>query len=77
MKDSKVERIRQKVLMLKRQFLQGDAGLFDQALGDDEVTAIMSELLPPHRERIYPPLDTPCAATAKVSMIHCCNICRR
>ena len=58
MKDSKVERIRQKVLMLKRQFLQGDAGLFDQALGDDEVTAIMSELLPPHRERIYPPLDT-------------------
>ena len=58
MKDSKVERIRQKVLMLKRQFLQGDAGLFDQALSNHELTAIMSELVPPHRERIYPPLDT-------------------
>ena len=58
MKDNKVERVRQKVLMLKRQFLQGDAGLFDQALGDHEVTAIMSDLVPAHRERIYPPLDT-------------------
>ena len=47
--DSKVERVRQKVLMLKRQFLQGDAGLFDQALGDYEVTAIMSDLVLPHR----------------------------
>lgn len=44
--------------MLKRQFLQGDAGLFDQALGDHELTAIMSDLVPPHRERIYPPLET-------------------
>ena len=44
--------------MLKRQFLQGDAGLFDQALGDHELTAIMSDLVPPHRERIYPTLDT-------------------
>lgn len=47
MKDTKVERIRQKVLLLKRQFLQGDTGLFDQALGDYEVTAIMNELVPP------------------------------
>ena len=44
--------------MLKRQFLQGYAGLFDQALGDHELTAIMSDLVPPHRECIYPPLET-------------------
>ena len=59
MKDSKIERVWQKVLILKRQFLQVGVGLFDQALGDYEVTAIMSVLLPPHRERIYPPW-TPC-----------------
>lgn len=58
MKDNKVERVQQKVLMLKRQFLQGDAGLFDQALSGHEVAAIVNELVPPHRERIYPPLDT-------------------
>jgi len=58
MKDNKVERVRQKVAMLKQQFLQGDTGLFDQALGDQEIAAVVSELVAPHRERIYPPLDT-------------------
>ena len=58
MKDSKVERVRQKVAMLKQQFLQGDTGLFDQALGDQEIAAVVNELVAPHRERIYPPLDT-------------------
>jgi len=58
MKDSKVERIRQKVMRLKQQFLQDDAGVFAQALGEQEVAAVVSELVPSHRERIYPPLDT-------------------
>lgn len=58
MKDNKVERVRQKVVMLKQQFLQGDTGLFDQALGDQEIAAVVNELVAPHRERIYPPLDT-------------------
>jgi len=58
MKDNKIERVRQKIAMLKRQFLQGDTGLFDQALGDQEVAAVVSELVAPHRERIYSPLDT-------------------
>jgi hypothetical protein len=58
MKDNKIERVRQKVAMLKQQFLQGDTGLFDQALGIREVAAVVSELETPHRERIYPPLDT-------------------
>ena len=58
MKDSKVERVRQKVAMLKQQFLQGDTGLFDQALGDQEIAAVVNELVAPYRERIYPPLDT-------------------
>ena len=45
MKDNKIERIRQKIAMLKRQFLQEDGtGVFDQALGDEEVAAVMSEL---------------------------------
>lgn len=57
MKNSKVERVRQKVAMLKQQFLQGDTGLFDKALGEQEVEAIVREL-EIHRERIYPPLDT-------------------
>jgi hypothetical protein len=55
MKDTKIERIRHKVVMLKQQFLQGDSGVFSQVLGDQEVVA---ELVEPHRERIYPPLDT-------------------
>jgi hypothetical protein len=58
MKDSKVERVQQKVSLLKRQFLQGDAGVFDQALGGHEVAAMVNALMPPNRERIYPPLDT-------------------
>ena len=58
MKDTKIERIRQKVMMLKRQFLQDDADVFGHALGDKEIAAVVSALETPHRERIYPPLDT-------------------
>jgi len=58
MKDNKIERIRQKIAMLKRQFLQEGTGVFDQAFGDQEVAAVVSKLVKPHRERIYPPLDT-------------------
>lgn len=58
MKDTKVKRIRQKIAMLKRQFLQGGTGVFDQVLGDQEIAAVADELVEPHRERIYPPLDT-------------------
>ncbi len=58
MKDNKVERVRQKVAMLKQQFLQGDSGLFSQVLGDQEIAAVVNERVAPHRERIYPPLDT-------------------
>ena len=58
MKDNKVERVRQKVAMLKQQFLQGDRGLFSQVLGDQEIAAVVNERVAPHRERIYPPLDT-------------------
>ena len=59
MQDTKVERVRRGAMLLRRQFLQGDAGIFDQVLGDQEVAAVMmSELTAPCRERIYPPLDT-------------------
>ncbi len=58
MKDTKVKRIRQKIAMLKQQFLQSDTGPFDQLLGDREISAFANELVEPHRERIYPPLDT-------------------
>ncbi len=58
MKDSKVERFRQQAMMLKQQFLQSDTGIFDQAIGNQEIATIMSELETPHRECIYPPLDT-------------------
>lgn len=58
MKDSKVERVRQKVAMLRQQFLQGDTGLFDQVFGEQEIAAVVTELVETHRERIYPPLDT-------------------
>ena len=58
MKNTKVQRIRQKVMMLKQQFLQGDTGVFAQVLGDQEITTIMSKLGIPYRERIYSPLDT-------------------
>ena len=58
MKDSKVERARQGAAMLRRQFLQGDAEAFGRVLGDREVALVVSELVEPYRERIYPPLDT-------------------
>ena len=58
MKDIKVERVRQGAAMLRRQFLQGDAGVFDEVLGDREVEAMMSERVEAYRERIYPPLAT-------------------
>ena len=58
MKDIKVERVRQGAAMLRRQFLQGDAGVFDEVLGDREVAAMMSDRVEAYRERIYPPLDT-------------------
>jgi hypothetical protein len=58
MKDTKLKRIRQKIAMLKHQFLQGDKGVFAQVLGDQEIASITNELVEPHRERIYPPLDT-------------------
>ena len=58
MNDNKDKRIRQKVMMLRQQFLQDDTGLFDQTIGEQEMTAVVTELAPPHRERIYPPMDT-------------------
>ncbi len=58
MKDNKIERIQQKIIMLKRQFLQDGASVFDQALGDQEAATVVSEWVAPYRERIYPPLDT-------------------
>ena len=58
MKDIKVERARQSAAMLRRQFLQGDGGIFEQALGDHEVAMAMRERITTFRERIYPPLDT-------------------
>ena len=57
MKASKVERIRQKIAMFKRQFLQDDADVFGLALGEQELATAMNELVEPYRERIYPPLD--------------------
>lgn len=33
MKDNKVERARRSAAMLRQQFLQGNSGIFDQALG--------------------------------------------
>src|SRR4030065_1160743 len=58
MKDIKVKRNRQRIAMLKRQFLQGDTGVFAQVIGDQEIAAVANELVEPHGERIYPPLDT-------------------
>ena len=46
MKDNKVERVRQKVAMLKQQFLQGDSGLFSQVLGDQEIGRTTRMTLP-------------------------------
>ena len=44
--------------MLKRQFLQDDTGVLGQALGSQEMAAVANAWVEPHRERIYPPLDT-------------------
>ena len=41
MKNTKVARIRQNIVMLKQQFLQRDTGLFDPALGEHEIGAAM------------------------------------
>ncbi len=58
MKDIKVERIRQKAMLFGRQFLQGDTGVFDHALGDHTMAIVMSAQSPGYRDRIYAPLDT-------------------
>ena len=58
MKDNKVERVRQSAMLLRQQFLQGDAGVFDGALGEREIATRVTELVEPYRERIYPPLET-------------------
>ena len=58
MKDNKLERIRQQAMMFGRQFLQGDTGVFDQALGADAMAAAISTQAAGCRERIYAPLDT-------------------
>lgn len=34
MKDNKIKRLQQQVIRLKQQFLQGDTGLFDQAISN-------------------------------------------
>lgn len=59
MKDTKVKRNRQRIAMLKRQFIQGDTGVFAQVPGEQEIAAVADDLVGPHRERIYPPPDTP------------------
>ena len=41
MKDNKVERIQQKIAMFRQQFLQDDGGIFSQALGEQELVAVM------------------------------------
>lgn len=58
MKDIKVARARHSAMLLRQQFLQGDAGVFDGVLGEQEVAALVAELVEPYRERIYPPLET-------------------
>ena len=58
MKDNKVERARHKAMMFGRQFLQGDASVFDQALGADAMAAVVSAQAAGYRERIYAPVDT-------------------
>lgn len=58
MKDNKVGRVRRQAMMFGRQFLQGDGGVFDQALDIHAIEAVLLAQLPGSRERIYPPLDT-------------------
>lgn len=52
MKDNKVARIRQKIAMFGRQFLPDGTGVFSQALGEQELAAVMNGLVEPYRERI-------------------------
>ena len=58
MKDNKVERVRRKAMMFGRQFLQGDDGVFDRALGTHLQSAAMKSLVAGQRQRIYSPMDT-------------------
>jgi hypothetical protein len=58
MKDNKVERARQKAVLFGKQFLQGDSGVFNQALGADTMAAAMRMQAAGARDRIYAPLDT-------------------
>ena len=59
MKDNKDKRTRQKIARLKQQFLQGGTGgTFDRVLSDQEIAKVAGKLVEPHRERLYPPLDT-------------------
>jgi hypothetical protein len=62
MKDNKLDRIRRGVSMFRQQFLHSGAGVFDQALGEQELAARVSKLLTPYREQIYPPLE-PCSCS--------------
>jgi len=45
MKNTKAVRIRQKVAMLKQQFIQSESGLFDQALDEHEIEAVMQKMI--------------------------------
>lgn len=58
MKDNKLERVRQKAMIFGQQFLQGDAGIFDQALSATAIAGLVNTHMPNHRERTYAPLDT-------------------
>jgi len=58
MKDTKVERARRSAAMLRRQFLHGDGGLFDQVLDDQTLSTVLDAHGKPSRNRVYPPLDT-------------------
>ena len=58
MKDTKVERARRNAAMLRRQFLHGDGGLFDQVLDDQTLATVLAAHGKPSRDRVYPPQDT-------------------
>lgn len=58
MKDTKVERARRNAAMLRRQFLHGDGGLFDQVLDDQTLATVFAAHGKPGRDRVYPPQDT-------------------
>lgn len=58
MKDTKLERARRNAAMLRRQFLHGDGGLFDQVLDDQTLATVFAAHGKPGRDRVYPPRDT-------------------